>query len=181
MKLYYFLRTFECCKSIFERCMASSIFKIQSDKKINSWFLFSPLDLTSFRIVEPRYPDKVLANAVKHSNSSDQVSSSSTGIKPEHSERYSRKKGGTKEVRLHVEDSRRSSNSNLQSYSDLEDDEEASEQGMDLLEDTSRTPRYKGHETKQCYAAYALSFLVLKVKGQGKGPHMFYLGNSYYY
>lgn len=165
MKLYYFLRTFECCKSIFERCMASSIFKIQSDKKINSWFLFSPLDLTFFRIVEPKYPDKVPANAVKHSNSSDQVSSSSTGIKPEHSERYSRKKGATKEVRLHVGDSRRSSNSHLQSGSDLEDDEEASEQGMDLLEDTSRTPRYKGHETKQCYAAYALSFLVLKVKG----------------
>lgn len=165
MKLYYFLRTFECCKSIFERCMASSIFKIQSDKKINSWFLFSPLDLTFFRIVEPKYPDKVPANAVKHSNSSDQVSSSSTGIKPEHSERYSRKKGATKEVRLHVGNSRRSSNSHLQSDSDLEDDGEASEQGMDLLEDTSRTPRYKGHETKQCYAAYALSFLVLKVKG----------------
>ena len=140
--------------------------------------MFSRLDLTFFRIVDPKYSDKVPANAVKHGNSSDQVSSSSIGIKPEHSERYSRKKGGTKEVRLHVEDSRRSSNSNLQSYSDLEDDEEASEQGMDLLEDTSRTPRYKGHETKQCYAAYALSFLVLKVKDQGKGHHLFYLGNS---
>lgn len=158
--------------------MASSIFKIQSDKKINSWFLLSLLDLAFFRIVDPKYLDKVPANAVKHGNSSDQVtSSSSTGIKPEHSERYSRKKGGTKEVGLHVEDSR-SSNSHLQSVSDLEDDEEASEQEMDLLEDNRRTPRYKGHETKQCYAAYALSFLVLKVKGQRKGPHMFYLGNS---
>lgn len=140
--------------------------------------MFSPLDLTFFRIVDPKYLDKVPANAVKHGNYSDQVSSSSIGIKREHSERYSRKKGGTKEVSLRVEDSRRSSNSHLQSDSDLEDDEEASEQGMDLLEDTSRTPRYKGHETKQCYAAYALSFLVLKVKGQGKGHHLFYLGNS---
>ena len=85
------------------------------------------------------------------------------------------------EVILHVGDSRRSSHSHLLCDSDLEDDEAASEQGMDLLEDTSRTPRYKVHETKQCYAAYALSFLVLKVKGQGKDPHMFYLGNSLYY
>ena len=47
------------------------------------------------------------------------------------------------EVSLHVGDSRRSSNSHLLCDSDLEDDEVASEQGMDLLEDTSRTPRYK--------------------------------------
>ena len=134
--------------------MASSIFKIQSDKKIISWFLFSLLDLAFFRIVDPKYMDKVPANAVRHGNSSDHVTSfSSIGIKPEHSERYSRKKGGTKEVSLHIEDSRRSSNSHLQSDSDLEDDEEASGKGMDLLEDTSRTPRYKRHETKQCYAA----------------------------
>ena len=82
------------------------------------------------------------------------------------------------EFSLHVGDSRRSSNSHLLCDSYLEDDEAASEQGIDWLEDTSRTPRYKGHETKQCYAAYAVLFLVLKVKGQRKGPHMFYLGNS---
>ena len=95
-----------------------------------------------FIIVSLKYLDEAPANGVDHGNSSDQIAPSSSRLKPEQSERSPGKKGVTKEVMFDIGDSRRSSNSYVPSESDLEDDEESSQQEMDLLDDTSRIPRY---------------------------------------
>ena len=100
------------------------------------------IDLVFFIIVSLKFLDEAPANGVDHGNSSDQIASSSSRLKPEQSERSPGKKGVTKEVMFDIGDSRRSSNSYVPSESDLEDDEESSQQEMDLLDDTSRIPRY---------------------------------------
>ena len=100
------------------------------------------IDLVFFIIVSLKYLDEAPANGVDHGNSSDQIAPSSSRLKPEQSERSPGKKGVTKEVMFDIGDSRRSSNSYVPSESDLEDDEESSQQEMDLLDDTSRIPRY---------------------------------------
>ena len=91
--------------------------------------------------------DEAPLNGVGHTTSSDQVTpSTSARLKPETKERSPEKRTGTKEVVFDVGDSRRSSNSNyVPNESDLEDDEEDSVKGLDLLDDTSRIPRYKTH------------------------------------
>ena len=100
------------------------------------------IDLVFFIIVSLKFLDEAPANGVDHGNSSDQIAPSSSRLKPEQSERSPGKKGVTKEVMFDIGDSRRSSNSYVPSESDLEDDEESSQQEMDLLDDTSRIPRY---------------------------------------
>lgn len=97
--------------------------------------------------VEPvglKYLDEAPLNGVGHTTSSDQVTpSTSARLKPETKERSPEKRAGTKEVVFDVGDSRRSSNSNyVPNESDLEDDEEDSVKGLDLLDDTSRIPSY---------------------------------------
>ena len=85
--------------------------------------------------------DETPANGVGHASSSDQVTPTSM-LKPEHSEGSPGKRGRSKEVAFDVGDSRRSSNSvYAPTESDMEEDEEALQQGMDLPDDTSTIPK----------------------------------------
>ena len=83
-------------------------------------------------------------NGVAHASSSDQVNPPSL-LKPEQSQESPEKKEprATKEVAFDVADSRRSSNSNYApNESDSEEEEEDLATSMDMLDDTSRIPKY---------------------------------------
>lgn len=88
-----------------------------------------------------KFLDEAPANGVGHASSSDQVTPSST-LKPDQ-ESPAKKGTRTKEVVFDVGDSRRSSNSVYVPDGSDFDEEETSEQDMDLLDDTSRIPRYE--------------------------------------
>ena len=115
-----------------------------------------------------KFLDEASANGIDHVNSSDQVTPSSSRLKPEKSERSPGKKGVTKEVMFDIGDSRRSSNSYVPSESDLEDDEESSSQEMNLLDDTSRIPRYLYKGYYMAARRYEISLRVLKYFFQHK-------------
>ena len=115
-----------------------------------------------------KFLDEASANGIDHVNSSDQVTPSSSRLKPEKSERSPGKKGVTKEVMFDIGDSRRSSNSYVPSESDLEDDEESSSQEMNLLNDTSRIPRYLYKGYYMAARRYEISLRVLKYFFQHK-------------
>ena len=91
-----------------------------------------------------KYLDEAPANGVGHASSSDQVTSS-LAVKPAQEQGAAAMKPsrGNKEVVFDVADSRRSSNSAVYvpDESDSEE-EEPEEQELDLLDDTSRIPRY---------------------------------------
>ena len=115
-----------------------------------------------------KFLDEASANGIDHVNSSDQVTPSSSRLKPEKSERSPGKKGVTKEVMFDIGDSRRSSNSYVPSESDLEDDEESSSREMNLLDDTSRIPRYLYKGYYMAARRYEISLRVLKYFFQHK-------------
>ena len=121
-----------------------------------------------FIIVSMKFLDEASANGIDHVNSSDQVTPSSSRLKPEKSERSPGKKGVTKEVMFDIGDSRRSSNSYVPSESDLEDDEESSSREMNLLDDTSRIPRYLYKGYYMAARRYEISLRVLKYFFQHK-------------
>ena len=115
-----------------------------------------------------KFLDEASANGIDHGNSSDQVTPSSSRLKPEESDRSPGKKGVTKEVMFDIGDSRRSSNSYVPSESDLEDDEESSPQEKNLLDDTSRIPRYLYRGYYMAARRYEISLRVLKYFFQHK-------------
>ena len=104
---------------------------------------FSPL-LYLCTPVGLKYLDEAPANGVGHASSSDQVTSS-LAVKPAQEQGAAAMKPsrGNKEVVFDVAESRRSSNSAVYvpDESDSEE-EEPEEQELDLLDDTSRIPRY---------------------------------------
>ena len=95
-----------------------------------------------FTLVSLKHLDEVPANGITHTSSIDQATSSSV-LKPGHSDGSPEKRGGAKEVAFDVGDSRRSSNSVYAPNESESEEDEASEQEMGLLDDTSRIPRYK--------------------------------------
>ena len=87
-----------------------------------------------------KYVDDVSVNGIRHMDSSDHVDSSS--LEPAAQLQATK---GTKEVAFQVGDSRKSSGSSvfLPNESDFEEDEEeALEESMELVDETSKIPWY---------------------------------------
>ena len=95
-----------------------------------------------FTLVSLKHLDEVPANGITHASSTDQATSSSA-LKRGHSDGSPEKRGGAKEVAFDVGGSRRSSNSVYAPNESESEEDEASEQEMGLLDDTSRIPRYR--------------------------------------
>lgn len=95
-------------------------------------------------LVGLKYLDEAPANGVGHTTSYDNVMPSST-LKPGRDQGSPERKvsRGTKEVNFDIGDSRRSSNSVYVPNESDSEEEEASEQELNLLDDTSRIPKYE--------------------------------------
>lgn len=108
-------------------------------------------------LVGLRYLDEAPANGVGHATSRDKDIPSSS-LKPGHDQEPPERKvsRGTKEVNFDIGDSRRSSNSVYVPNESDSEEGEASEQELDLLDDTSRIPKYALFYSYRDYYYYLL-------------------------
>ena len=113
-------------------------------------------------LVGLRYLEEAPANGVGHTTSRDKDVPSSS-LKPGYDQGSPERKvsRGTKEVNFDVGDSRRSSNSVYVPNESDSEEGEASEQELDLLDDTSRIPKYALLYSYKDYCYNSIRSLVL--------------------
>lgn len=113
-------------------------------------------------LVGLRYLDEAPANGVGHTTTHDKEIPSSS-LKPGYDQGSPERKvsRGTKEVNFDIGDSRRSSNSVYVPNESDSEEGETSEQELDLLDDTSRIPKYALFYTYKDYYLIASDHLSL--------------------